>query len=70
VLLCALILGCMIYELVVSNPDWALVGRGLLPSGTIFTNTAALYAGHRYPGSHRHASQPVPTLQLDTDPGL
>lgn len=44
VVLCALILGCMIYELVVSNPDWALVGRGLLPSGTIFTSTAALYA--------------------------
>jgi manganese transport protein len=35
--------GCFGYEIVMSNPDWALVAAGFLPAREIVTNPAMLY---------------------------
>jgi manganese transport protein len=42
-LLIAFISGCFIYEMVVAQPDWAAVARGLLPTGQLFTNPDMLF---------------------------
>ncbi|RTQ53359.1 divalent metal cation transporter [Hymenobacter gummosus] len=41
--LIAVIFGCFLYEIVVSQPDWRAVGGGLLPRPEVLTNPGMLY---------------------------
>ncbi|KAI9338372.1 NRAMP family [Zopfochytrium polystomum] len=41
--LVALVALCFVYLLTLSNPDWALVGRGLIPTTEIFRSSSMLY---------------------------
>lgn len=43
--LIALMMGIFITELVLSNPDWAAVGRGFLPTSELLTDHRMLYLG-------------------------
>lgn len=35
--------GCFAYELLIAQPDWGAVGRGLVPSGQVFSSPEMLY---------------------------